>query len=369
MNDALPRALKATRSFTTGHAIVIGVANYTNVSPLPDSILNDARDVAAVLKSKEYCGFDQLNVHLLLDGDATLDGIRGALDFVARTSGPDDTIVIFFSGHGARLGTLADPESALLPVDCDPQEIDTTSLSEPEFSAALQRFAAQRLLVLIDACYSAGAGVLKSGGKEEPPDLGYSEKSLERLAQGTGRVLIASSRATEKSIVLLNARNSVFTTHLLDALHGKAKTSEGGVIRVFEIFNHISEMVKRQVPDRQHPVFKANDLEDNFPVALYRGGIKSASPLPAFAEDSVVWSELGKIMPDLYPVGPMDQEIWERAGGDSSRLHLNDTGRTAWFKALRTLRHGGGGSTISREKLIRTALEDYPHHPMLSALL
>ena len=369
MYDALPKALKATGSFATGHAVVIGVANYTNASPLPDAVLNDARDVAVVLKAKEYCGYDPRNVQLLLDGDATLDRIKAALASVARTSGPDDTVVIFFSGHGARLGDPVDPETALLPVECDPRTLDNTSLSEPEFSAALQRFAAQRLLVLIDACHSAGAGTFKGGREGEPPALGYSEKSLGRLAQGTGRVLIASSRASEESLVFSNARNSVFTSHLLNALRGHAGTRGDGVIRVFEIFNHISEMVNRQVPGRQHPVFKANDLEDNFPVALDRGGVKSTPPPPAFAADPDVWNQLGQVMPDLYPAGPMDQEIWARAGGDPSRLHLNDTGRAAWFKALRRLRHGGGGSGIRRDTLILTALEDYPHHPALSALL
>lgn len=365
MDEVLSKAAKVMGNFATGHAIVIGVANYKNVQPLPDSVLNDARDVAAVLKAKEYCGYDERNVHLLLDDDATLERIRAALASVAGASRPDDTVVIFFSGHGANLGNPADPESALLPVECDPRTLDTTSLSEPEFSAALQRFPAQRLLVLIDACHSAGAGSFKAA----LPALGYSEKSLGRLAQGTGRVFIASSRASEKSLVFLSARNSVFTSHLLDALRGQAWTSGDGLIRVFELFNHISEMVKRKVPGRQHPVFKANDLEDNFPVALHRAGVKSTPSPPVSTADPDIWSQLGAIMPTLYPAGPMDQEIWSRAGGDPSRLHLNETGRTAWFRAIGTLQRGGGGSGIRRETLIRTALEDYPHHPTLSALL
>ena len=369
VDEVLPKATKATGNFATGHAVVIGVANYSNARPLPASVLNDARDVAAVLKAKEYCGYDERNVHLLLDGDATLERIRATLASVAGASGPDDTVVIFFSGHGANLGDPADPESALLPVECDPRTLDTTSLSEPEFSAALQLFAAQRLLVLIDACHSARAGRFKAVQAAEPPALGYSEKSLGRLAQGTGRVLIASSRASEESLVFPNDRNSVFTSHLLNALRGQAWTRGDGFIRIFEIFNHISEMVKRQVPGLQHPVFKASDLEDNFPVALDRGGVKSTPSPPRYAAGPDTWDQLGDLMPDLYPAGPADQEIWVRAGGDPSRLHLNDTGRVAWFRALRTLRHGGGGSGIRSETLIRTALEDYPHHPTLSTLL
>lgn len=370
MDDSLPDPTKVTRDFATGYAVVIGVANYRNLHPpLPKAVLNDARDVAAVLTSNAYCGYEPRNVHLLLDGDATLARIRTALDSVTETSGPGDTVVIFFSGHGARLGDPADPESALLPFECDGRRLETTSLSEMEFSSALRRISAERLLVLIDACHSGGTGSFKGREVGESPALGYSEKSLGRLAQGTGRVLIASSRASEESIVFSNARNSVFTSHLLEALHGRARTTGDGVIRVFEIFNHVAEMVKRAVPGCQHPIFKASDLEDNFPVALDRGGVKSDAPAAISRPAPDVWSQLGKIMPCLYPAGPTDQEVWARAGGDPSRLRLNETGRAAWFAALRALRLGGGGAGISKESLIETALEDYPHHPEVAALL
>ena len=369
MDESLPDPIEVTGDFATGYAVVIGVANYRNVRPpLPEAVLNDARDIAAVLTSNAYCGYESRDVHLLLDGEATLTRIKTALDSVAKTSGPDDTVVIFFSGHGALIGDPADPESALLPVEWNGRTPETTSLSETEFSSVLRRISAQRLLVLIDACHSGGAGSFKGMGAGESPALGYNEKSLGRLAQGTGRVLIASSRTSESSWVLPNARNSVFTSHLLDALRGRTRTSGDGVIRVFEIFNHVAKMVRRTAPGCQHPIFKASDLEDNFPVALDRGGVKSDAPAEASRVGPEIWTQLGNIMPDLYPAGPMDQEVWARAGGDPSRLRLNETGRAAWFAALRTLRLGGGGAGIRKESLIETALEDYPHHPELATL-
>ena len=369
MTESLPNSQEANKGFATGHGVVIGIASYRNVCPLPDAVTNDASDVAAILTSSAHCGYRPSNVHLLLDGDATLARIRAALDSIANAAGPDDSVVIFFSGHGARFEDTDDPECGMLPVDFDNSTPRTTILSETEFSAALARISARRLLVLLDACQSGGAGSFKGSGQRESLTIGYSEKLLDRLAQGTGRVLIASSRADQTSIVLENARNSVFTSKLLDALRGEAQTSGDGVIRVFEIFNHVAQMVKREVPGRQNPIFKASDLEDNFPVALYRAGLKSVSPdvPPGVMPD--VWKQLENLMPDLYPSGPMDQEIWARAGGDSSRLHMNDTGRALWFKALRMLRQGGGGSGISRESLIETALEDYPHHSALAVLL
>ena len=182
--------------------------------------------------------------------------------------------------------------------------------------------------------------------KENHYQVGYSDKSLARLAEGTGRVLLASSRANEASLVFPNARNSVFTSKLLEALRGEGQTSGDGVIRIFEIFNHVAQMVKLAVPGRQHPIFKASDLEDNFPVTLDRGGIKTALADARSSSMLGIWERLNSLMPDLYPLGPMDQEVWARAGGDPSRLHLNDTGRVLWFKALRTLRRGGGGQAF-----------------------
>jgi metacaspase-1 len=92
-------------------------------------------------------------------------------------------------------------------------------------------------------------------------------------------------------------------------------------------------------PSPQHPIFKASDLEDNFPVALDRGGTKSAG---LGRQASERWRELEQILADLNPAGPTDQDIWARAGGDPSRLKLSGTGRANRFAALRTLKLGGG---------------------------
>ena len=369
MKKKSPDSTTKTGDFSAGHAVVIGVANYRHISTLPDAVLNDAGDVADVLTSDNHCGYEKSNQYLLLDGDATLVRIRNALSAVAEASRPRDTVVVFFSGHGAILDRPNGPISAILPVECDAGALDETCLCEPELSAALHSISARRLLVLIDACHSGGVSSFKDQRPVKSPTFGYTEKSLDRLAQGAGRVLIASSRASETSLVLDGERNSVFTHRLLEALRGQGQTSGDGLIRVFEIFNHVSEMVKRSVPGRQHPIFKASDLEDNFPVALHRGGVKTTVSETDHRVTRKIWERLEEIMPDLYPHGPTDQEIWRRAGGDLSRVHLTGTGRESWFRALRVLRQGGGGAGIQKESLVATALEDYPHHPKLVILL
>lgn len=364
MKETSPDLKTKTGRFAGGRAIVVGISNYHSqyIPLLPEAVLNDARDVAAVVSSRDHCGYEEENLQLLLDGDATLIGIRQALHVMANASHPEDTALIFFSGHGAVLDGPDGPVSGIVPVDCDPRAPGDTCLWEPELSETLRSIPAQRLLILIDACHSGGAGSFKN---LEPPGslaLGYSEKSLEQLAQGVGRVLIASSRASETSLVFRGERNSVFTGQLLEALRGQGHTSGDGLIRVFGIFNHVCETVKHRVPGNQHPIFKANDLEDNFPVTLDRGGTKTALSETDRGTAKGRWDQLIAIMPDLYPLGPADQEIWRRAGGDLSRINLSGTGREQWFRALQILRHGGGGEAIQVNSLIAAALEDFPHH-------
>lgn len=349
--------------FDKGRALVVGLARYDEVSGLPDAVLHDACDVADLLRSSEYCGFPAANVRLLLDEQATLDALRAALAELATASGEDDTVIVFFSGHGARLGQAPNEASALVPFDTRLSDLDGSTLSESELSSSLAKIKAKRLLVLVDACHAGGAGVLK--GDAGHVRLGLVEKTLQRLASGAGRVIMASSRASETSLVMPGARNSVFTGRLLEALRGQARTSGDGLIRVFDIFNYVAEHVAQTVPGRQHPIFKASDLEDNFPVALERGGTKSAGPVTGSGDG---WRELEQLLADLYPAGPTDQEIWSRAGGDLSRLKLGGTGRANWFAALRTVKLGGGGLGMSRQALIAAALDDFPQHPELVRL-
>ncbi|TDB89801.1 caspase family protein [Actinomadura sp. 7K534] len=352
-------------TFDNGHALVIAVAEYPEQADvLPGAVVNDARDIATVLQDPGYCGFRPHRVRMLVNHQATLDTIRTELSELASSASPDDTVVVFFSGHGARFGTGLTETSSLMPFDYRAEDLPGTTLQAAEFSETLASIRARRLLVLLDACHSGGAGTLKESQSAQARP-GFDEKSLQKLAQGVGRVIIASSRASEVSFVLPGARNSVFTDNLLQALKGRAQTKGDGLIRVFDIFNYVAEHVHRAKPE-QHPTFKASDLEDNFPVALDLGGKKTPAHMTPTWPDQ--WRALEEIMADLYPTGPTDQDIWARAGGDISRLTLTGTGRAAWFAALRVLRLGGGGHEINIHTLLEAALSDFPDHAGLTAL-
>lgn len=83
--------------------------------------------------------------------------------------------------------------------------------------------------------------------------------------------------------------------------------------------------------------------------------------------DDTWWQDFEQIASKLYPLGPIDQQIWPRGGGDLAALRLGDTGRAAWFAAMRTLRQGGGGTTPAA--LLGAIAADFPQHPALARLI
>ncbi|WP_238192920.1 effector-associated domain EAD1-containing protein [Methylobacterium frigidaeris] len=74
------------------------------------------------------------------------------------------------------------------------------------------------------------------------------------------------------------------------------------------------------------------------------------------------------ILADLFPGGPSVTGIWERAGGDPSRLDASGDGNAQWRAALGKFRRGGGGANITAESLFAVVRDEYPKYSDLPAL-
>lgn len=270
------------------HALIVGIANYQRVSPLPATVLADAAAIRDVLIDETLCAYPRDNVATLLDGAATLSTLRQALADLATRSTPEATVFLYISSHGARIESGAHAGEYLLPVDARFESnaaLAQSALSGDEFTRALAAIPARKLVVVFDCCHAGGIGQPKDAAAEVVK-AGLSEALYERLKGGRGRVILAASRSTELSWILAGAANSLFTTHLLAGLKGGANGA-GGVIRIFDLFDYVQPRVVAARAD-QHPIFKA-EIEENFPVALYRGGQKMAAPVASPAGDGYTY--------------------------------------------------------------------------------
>ena len=265
------------------HALLIGVGDYTHprFAGLPATV-RDAQALAAVLTDPARCGYLPANVKVITSPDATAANIRAALESLAQSTNSQSTVFLYFSGHGGRASESGTWRAYLCPREADPDDLAHTAIPGDEFSTLLAAIPAGKLLVMLDACHAAGSAELKATDGTVVWKAGLPDDYYEALSQGSGRVVIASSKEDQFSYVRPQGDLSLFTYHLLQALRGKAAVRGDGLIHVLDVFHYVNEAVQADEP-KQTPILKVKDLDLNFPIAFDRGG-KGIGPTPAMAD-------------------------------------------------------------------------------------
>ncbi|MFD8974341.1 effector-associated domain EAD1-containing protein [Streptomyces sp. NPDC059593] len=89
----------------------------------------------------------------------------------------------------------------------------------------------------------------------------------------------------------------------------------------------------------------------------WRHGLSAISPAER-------WKALEDLAAELYPAGPDDRELWERAGGRSADLDQTGSGRTRWHQALQHIEHGSVKPPL--KQLLDEMRNDYPANQLLT---
>lgn len=254
--------------FNQGHAVVIGVG-----ADLPVTI-EDANAIANVLSDAQRCAYPSDHVILLTGEKARREHILSALDWLIRSADPESTTIVYFSGHG-----LETPDYYLMPFGYDLSNLQMTAISGMTFTERLRAIRAKKLLVLLDCCHAGGQAEAKVGVKSPVPST-----VIDQLGKSSGRVVIASSRKDEVSFT--GRPYSIFTEALLEALSGYGVFEQDGYARVLDLAMWVGRKVPELTGDKQHPIIKVSNLEDNFAVAWYAAGDKEPRPLPNWTENA-----------------------------------------------------------------------------------
>ena len=85
------------------------------------------------------------------------------------------------------------------------------------------------------------------------------------------------------------------------------------------------------------------------------------TPIP----ETEKWQAFEELAAELYPSGPDDQGLWDRAGGDDADLSSKEDGRTRWRKALRNIRNGKGPIPAA---ILTEMMEDFPNNERIPHL-
>lgn len=217
--------------------VCVGIADYLDpkVEDL-DKTENDAADISSFFRK------GTTNVITLCGRNATKNNILAALKLYSDKTQSGDKIIFYFSGHGYPGGFCP---------------YDMTQLSEGltygEVVGVLKSSKATERIIFADACNS---GAIRHKKKTENPEPGNV-------------MFFLSSRGSERSIESKMMRNGFFTRNLLRGLGGFADIDRNLKITASELFKYVSNGVKHDSRDAQHPVMWGN-FDDDMVIVEYK---------------------------------------------------------------------------------------------------
>ena len=311
------RALLATTAALTvassvwaeDRALLVGVGTYGSEYPFRslDGIHNDIETMRDVVR---HLGFDDQQVRVLEDEEATYAGILLAFDELIEAVGPEDRALFYFSGHGYHVPDRDGDEDdqndeVLVPHDYGgTAERLTNVLVDDQIAGLIDRVNTDDVLVFLDACHSGTAtkGLGDAGGWTF-----FDEADAEWMAskgEAGGYMALSSSRDEEQSLMAPGGGVSFFTAGVGRAAR-EAVESAGSLT-----MNGIREVALREIerlhavhyPNRpqavHHPVLTGNlaRADDNLLGRRSSAGLGRRSS--AGGASRTLWSLVNASIPD-----------------------------------------------------------------------
>ena len=227
-------------SYDEHFALIIGINKYENLNHLEYAV-NDAKSIKKILLDK--FNYKEENIKILLDEKATKENIMDYFYELSQNSCNDDSVLFFYAGHGITYPFGLKDKGYLVPYNGTEQKLNSlisldTILEESEL------FKAKHIFYIMDACYSGLALQRSSVG---------SKRFLKDMLRRYGRQVLTAGKSDQKVKDSGGKNsNSIFTSYLIDALNGEAKT-EYGVLSASSVMNYVYNKVSNDPKSYQTP--------------------------------------------------------------------------------------------------------------------
>ena len=283
-------------------AIVVGTSKFGDPKMDLTFPAKDAESLAIGLRlgAERLYGKDHVWMRVLdsnaksEDGLPTKKNIKAAFDNVRMQARPEDTLVVYLSGHGTMSTMNRDlyyyltADARTFDVDSDPTLRDVSTVSSVELFAWLReplKTMPLKQVVILDTCAAGGASdelVKLAVRRDIPPD---QRRAIELLKDATGTFILMGSASNSVSYEASKYGEGLLTYALLQGMRGTS-LDDGSRLGVSRWFEDASEQVPelaKSIGGIQKPVIAAPNGR-GFPVALLtvedRAKIPLATPKP-----------------------------------------------------------------------------------------
>ncbi|WP_144007120.1 caspase family protein, partial [Pelomonas sp. KK5] len=211
-------------------AVIIGVDNYADSTiPTLGSAVKDAQSVGRLFES-------ELGYEAVVIPNATKASVIAALNRVALTAGPKDSVVIYYAGHGDLVQQTGQGYWLLSDADAKKPE---TWLSNNDIGKLVGQIGASQVALISDSCYSgslvdANGRIRASATPIDPNEL------LQRKS-----VVVMSSGGNEPVSDAGKQGHSPFSYNLMQQLEKLSNWQPGG-----NVFERVRFAVAKELPQR-----------------------------------------------------------------------------------------------------------------------
>ena len=240
------------RPINKAFAVVVGVSKYQHAGKgdLTNLIYadDDARAFATTLKKQ---GWSDSHIKMLINEQATQRNVLIALESWLTKAGPDDLIVLFWSGHG--FPDPEDPENVYFACYDTDIGIPATGYRMDKVRQALAERKARNVVVLADTCHAGK--LITRGGEKGVSIRPYMTRLQKKKDVPRGWIFMVASDTDRTAIEHSSWSNGAFTHCLLEALSGKADgyqtvDAKDGVVTMRELRAYMST----EMPDKTQKV-------------------------------------------------------------------------------------------------------------------
>ncbi len=287
------------------HLLVVGIDGYTDESLKMKYAVGDANAIAQLFAARGGSLYEDVNVMALRNEAATHQSILQAIRELATVAKPQDTAVVFLSGHGS----MVDQNFYFLPQDFRrastilEEDIRRSGLAATDVGDLLAQVPALKRMVVFDTGQSGRAlPVLKS--TRNPFAF---RGAIERLSRAQGAFTIASAAVSDEATEVSELGHGVLSYSFLAGLKAVdsgplvdqwVQPSENDkVAQALDLFSftssHARRLGKRYFGQEQEVQYSSSGM--TFPVLPVDTRLKTAiaanppsiiqSPKPQFSPD------------------------------------------------------------------------------------
>lgn len=234
-------------------AVLAGVDTYGDpqIQQLA-SAKRDARKLAQVLAIAGKRAFAAVNTTLLVDGQVTPDSLLLSVTRAARETGPDDTLVVFFAGHGVDGAAFGRPGAGLMLVTNTTRTADLDRTALPWHAIAeVVAEARGKVVIVLDACHSGLAGHA----------FATNDAIVSTLFTRAGAPMVVLAASKGRQLSQETSRSGRFTNAFVAALTGERSSVDrdrSGLIDLGELYTAVKGRVVTETKGKQTPWLARN---------------------------------------------------------------------------------------------------------------